>query len=411
MVQPEPVKRANGTRWRVRFRLAGARNATSETFSSRDEAQRFIDLAVRNGSKKAPAWHVAREIRHGSVDTITRIPPLRAFFLDTYLPRVAASRTSGTVAGYRGEAERSWLTMLGDWPLDMITRDLVLRWLTWQREQESHASRRARDRARVEGRPLPAVRPVSTRTVRGYQRLLSQVLGAAVEDGLIARNVARGVEVPDEHEREEMVFLTPAEFAAVYACVPDQWRPLVAILGGTGMRWGEATALQGRDFDLDADVPVVRVSRAWKKGADGPFLGAPKSRAGRRTISLGVSVVAAVRESVEAAPGDALVFTSAEGSRVRSQNFLPRVWRPAVEASGIAKRPRVHDLRHSHLSHLIAQGVPLPVIQRRAGHESITTTVGTYGHLMPDALMQVADAAEAALAGAIPPPRPALPPA
>lgn len=38
-----------------------------------------------------------------------------------------------------------------------------------------------------------------------------------------------------------------------------------------------------------------------------------------------------------------------------------------------------------------------------AGHESITTTVGTYGHLLPDALATVADAAEAALA--LPTPR------
>lgn len=53
--------------------------------------------------------------------------------------------------------------------------------------------------------------------------------------------------------------------------------------------------------------------------------------------------------------------------------------------SELGVRPRVHDLRHTHASRLIEAGVPLPVIQVRLGHESITTTVGTYGHLAVDA--------------------------
>lgn len=50
----------------------------------------------------------------------------------------------------------------------------------------------------------------------------------------------------------------------------------------------------------------------------------------------------------------------------------------AAEKHGLLKRPRIHDLRHSHASWLIAVKVPLPVIQRRMGHESITTTVDTH---------------------------------
>jgi integrase len=44
----------------------------------------------------------------------------------------------------------------------------------------------------------------------------------------------------------------------------------------------------------------------------------------------------------------------------------------------------VHDLRHTHAAWLIAEGRPLPSIQARLGHESITTTIDRYGHLMPD---------------------------
>ena len=44
---------------------------------------------------------------------------------------------------------------------------------------------------------------------------------------------------------------------------------------------------------------------------------------------------------------------------------------------------RFHDLRHTHVAWLIAGGAPLPHIQARLGHESITTTIDTYGHLLP----------------------------
>jgi integrase len=47
--------------------------------------------------------------------------------------------------------------------------------------------------------------------------------------------------------------------------------------------------------------------------------------------------------------------------------------------AGLTKSPRVHDLRHTCASWMIAAGVPLPIIQQHLGHESIQTTIGVYG--------------------------------
>ncbi|WP_332108264.1 tyrosine-type recombinase/integrase [Mycobacterium branderi] len=58
------------------------------------------------------------------------------------------------------------------------------------------------------------------------------------------------------------------------------------------------------------------------------------------------------------------------------------MWWPAVERAQLAPpRPRIHDLRHTCASWMITAGVPLPVIQRHLGHESIKTTIDLYGHL------------------------------
>jgi integrase len=65
--------------------------------------------------------------------------------------------------------------------------------------------------------------------------------------------------------------------------------------------------------------------------------------------------------------------------------------------AGLAKEPRVHDLRHTCASWMIQAGVPLPVIQQHLGHESIQTTIGVYGHLDRRSAQAAADAIGSAL--------------
>ena len=55
----------------------------------------------------------------------------------------------------------------------------------------------------------------------------------------------------------------------------------------------------------------------------------------------------------------------------------------------------MHDLRHTHASHLLAAGVNPRVVSERLGHSSVSFTLDTYGHVMPG---QQADAAAAVAA-------------
>jgi integrase len=89
-------------------------------------------------------------------------------------------------------------------------------------------------------------------------------------------------------------------------------------------------------------------------------------------------VAALLEKRIEGRPADDFVFTS-------RTDFYTHVWRKlmtAMAAEGIAPF-RFHDLRHTHVAWLVAGGAPLPHIQARLGHESITTTIDTYGHLLP----------------------------
>ncbi len=138
------------------------------------------------------------------------------------------------------------------------------------------------------------------------------------------------------------------------------------------------------------DVPpprlpaALRVVRSLQRQTDGSYaLGPPKTRAARRRVTLPQNVVDAVLPLVAGKEGHEHVFTSRSGTPLRHQNFMTRVWQPALAAAEL-QGLRIHDLRHTHTAWLIAAGRPLPSIQRRLGHRSITTTIDRYGHLLPD---------------------------
>jgi integrase len=109
-------------------------------------------------------------------------------------------------------------------------------------------------------------------------------------------------------------------------------------------------------------------------------------------------VAAILQRCIEGRAPDDFVFVSPNGLPLHNGDFSTRVWSPLMTklgTRGIAPF-RFHDLRHTHVAWLIAGNVPLPHIQARLGHESITTTIDTYGHLLPvgsDLISQVVDTA------------------
>ncbi len=353
--------RAGQTHWAVLGRDQGKQ--TSKTFATAKAAQRFASLVGALGWRDALA----------TLDTLTDDTLTVGQVVDAHVNNLSGI-TEGTRSDYR--AYRKDLGKLADVPVEALSRDGVAKWVNG-----------------LEGR-------LSGKSIKNRHSLLSAALTRAQRDGLIPDNPAKGTRLP-RSIRRDMTILSHNEFAQLLGAIPDYWQPFVTLLAGTGMRWGEATALEAGDFDLDAADPVVRVQRAYKHtDGHGREVGPPKTRKGRRTVTIGPEVVASVRPLVEAAPG--LVFTNTYGRPVNQSTFLVHVWRPALKKSGLTKTPRVHDLRHTHASWLIAAGVPLTFIQERLGHESIQTTSDTYGHLMPGAGRLSAAATSLALASAFP---------
>jgi integrase len=256
--------------------------------------------------------------------------------------------------------------------------------------------------------------PADPKSIRNRHGLLYCIVQAAIDSTpqLRTKNCCTKTQLPraDDHTEEEMTFLEHDEYVRIAVEFKDPDARLMADwLVGTGMRWGEASALQVRDLTLNADIPTANVQRAWKRAKKGSaasfYLGPPKTKKARRMLALTPSQVAMLRELVKGQPPEAYVFRTATGLHWRHSNFYHRKWQPAVAAAvakGLPKRPRLHDLRHTHVAWLIGKRIPLPAIQARLGHESIQTTVDRYGHLVRELDSEIISAIEGVMSAPAP---------
>lgn len=214
---------------------------------------------------------------------------------------------------------------------------------------------------------------------------------------LVTENVAKGICGPKSPVRtREPLFMSKPQVEVLAATIDPRYSTLIRFFAAPGLRYSEATALRRRDVRKHEDGRyVVHVTRAWKKIEKGYALGGPKSR---RTAALQRSLTPAIAEHLRGLRPDDLVFQNTKGDPLRHDLFRRVYWLPTMQLLRdrsaepyFDQAPTPHDLRHTHASWLIAAGVPLPVIQVRLGHETITTTVDTYGHSAIDADSSAAD--------------------
>jgi integrase len=215
-------------------------------------------------------------------------------------------------------------------------------------------------------------------TIRKAYQLLSAALASAVDNGLIPVSPCRGIKLP-RLTQPTMRILEPSEIQNLAGVIDQRYRAMVVTAAYTGLRFGELAALHAARFD--ALRKTVRVEESLAEVRGDFIFKAPKSDAGRRTVSVPSFIVEELAGHI-AEYGDAsgLLFTSPSGGPIRRNNFRRRIWLPAVRDS-VGEPCTFHDLRHTHAALLIAQGEHPKVIQERLGHASIKTTLDTYGHL------------------------------
>ena len=259
---------------------------------------------------------------------------------------------------------------------------------------------------------------LSPRSVRYVHTVVRKALSDAVKKGTLVRNVAEVASPPSAKSAKppEMAWWTPEELRSfLHLTGHEPYGPLFRVAAMTGMRRGEVCGLPWSNVDLDRTRIEVRQQLLVVRSPGAPngglqFSERTKTDHGRRRIDLDPGTVAVLRSQKRRQTEQRLllgvgwsnerdlVFTEPDGSWLDPES-VAKTFARRVER---AKLPRIrfHDLRHTHVAHLIAAGEQPLLIARRLGHASAAFTQDRYGHLFEDAGSQAALAVAAMVDGA-----------
>ena len=249
-------------------------------------------------------------------------------------------------------------------------------------------------------------RGLSAQTVRHARSTLRRALHDAQRDGLVDQNVA-ALARPPRLDRPAMRALSPSDVNwLITTTAKDPFGPLYAVAIGTGLRLGEILGLAWSDIDLEARSLIV--SRSLSRAHDGAYeLAETRTSRGRRTVMLPrIALEALRRQGTRQATarqeagaawhdGAGLVFRDDEGRSLRP-DVVSRAFREAADRIGL-ETVRLHDLRHTAATLMLAAGVPLNAVSEALGHASLAITASVYAHVTPDVRREAADAIDRAL--------------
>ena len=344
---------AKGRRWKVRYATPSGKDTTKRGFVTKRDATSFLNsLEV----SKAKGEYVAPS---GGREFVCDLYERWIMLKGTLKPSTLHSlRTAWKV-----HVEPVW----GDRRIGSIQKSEVQAWVTGMHVQGGKSA---------------------TVVLRAHG-ILAGVLDLAVDDGLITANRARGVDLPRK-SRGHHAYLTWEQLERLAAECGERG-PFVMFLATTGLRWGEAIALQGKH--IDRRRRRVKVERSAAQVSTRLVIGTPKSHE-IRTVPLTDSMLALMPLHMP----NALVWPGPDGEMMRRPSPQSGWWDQAVrrcmEADPSFPRVTPHDMRHTAASLAVSAGANVKALQRMLGHASAAMTLDQYADLFDDDLDAVARALE-----------------
>lgn len=296
------------------------------------------------------------------------VPTFRVYsraFMETYS---VMNHKPATQESYETVLRLHLNPALGDIPLDKITKRDV-KALIYEKRQTG----------------------LSQSTVRLIKAYLSAILSEAVDDEIIPLNPAQRLGRAFNGKKDPAAGINPLsrkELGVLLDAVSENYKEhyaLFLLLARTGMRIGEALALEWGDIDFAGRF--ITVSRSLVRGR----ISTPKSGKSRRvdmslqlTEALKRHKVQSKKKGFSLGLGDIpeYVFTNNKGGPIDKNNWRRRVFNKALEKAGLRKI-RIHDLRHTYATLRISKGDNISDVSGQLGHHSAKLTLDVYNHWMP----------------------------
>jgi len=384
-VSKQSVETSKGKAWRVRWRDPEGRSREEWVYGSRRTAERrakaletdlhrgqYVD--DRRGSK------TFREVAEEWLDTRTKARPV-------------------TITKYRLILERWIYPEFGSRRVATIRTEHIGRFVNRLKTEPCRGTRSG------------TLRPS---TIRRIFQPLNAVLRYAVDEEYLRVNPARRIELPDEASMGVETFEGTALSWSIVKKVADSaaeihpmYGLVVRFLARTGLRGAELSGLRVGDH-REGWISVERTITRDRNEPDGLREGKPKSRNSRRSVPLGPDIDAEIREYLACHPSRsdpaAPLFPNRvaggehdlsirrsdpfDWSRpINPDTFRSRVFVPACVRAGIP-RVRLHDLRVTYGSLMLAAGIDLWHVSRYLGHSSPDLTAKVYAKLLTGSATQ-----------------------
>lgn len=339
----------SAVRWRVRYVAPDGRER-NKTFSRKVDADRFA--ATVETDKGRGEWIDPRLGRKTAEE-----------WAQEWLAQLVHVRPK-TMVGYQSLMRTCVLPTFGSMPIARVEQPAVAAWVAGLRARNLSASR-----------------------IRQAYRVLSGMLGAAVQAGYLAKTPCAGVKLPRIPQRD-VTLLTAVQVDELAAAANGPGSLIVYLLAYGGLRWGELAALRRRRCDvLHSRIEIAEAA----SDVNGQLVYGPTKTYERRWVRLPGFLNEMIRQHLESAAmdPDAFLFVGARGAPLRYHSFRRAIWNPAIEAAGFSDQVTPHCLRHTCASLLVAAGADPVAVQRHLGHKDVTTTLNIYAGLFPNRLEEI----------------------
>jgi len=249
---------------------------------------------------------------------------------------------------------------------------------------------------------------LSARSVLHHHRVLRSALHQAVKWLLLPRNPADAVDPPRPQNREMKALDEEATATLLRAAASTRLSLPVMLAVTTGLRRGEILGLRWEDIDFQSATLAVRQS--IEQTREGLRFKQPKTVKGRRVVALPSLAIEALKQhrAKQAATRLALGGGYSDNDLVCArEDGTP--WPPDALSTafvGLVRKAgvpvvRFHDLRHTHATQLLRQGVHPKIVSERLGHSTVGITLDVYSHVLPGMQEEAAMRTDVALRKAL----------
>jgi integrase len=239
---------------------------------------------------------------------------------------------------------------------------------------------------------------MSARSVVLIHAVLRRSLDQAVKSGMIGVNPVLAVIRP-KFKRKETKTLSDSQVRTLLSFAEGgRFEVLFWLAVTTGLREGELVGLKWSDVDWTGRQLGIQ-RQIQRLSGRGLVFSEPKTAAGRRVITLGVTTIEKLRKHLDLqlvarqAAGDSwmendMIFPSSTGTPMDPSNLYHNFKKLLIVAG--LPNIRFHDLRHTAATLMLQQGTHPKVVQERMGHSDISMTLNTYSHVLPGMQDEVA---------------------